>query len=189
MFCIVLVQEVPPFCVTDVNLTQSFWNCSGSVYKLKAHSSALHNGASMVPCVKHFLQEGITILTENVAFQFSGQRTGTKGWKILYHSNLMLLLFASEIKTKAPSLTCTTHSPVTAQTNKQHWGYLSNFKVWFLLMVIFSSPCSFDWMGDVESMKLIIFRWEVGLSFNRHVSPLTAIREKSDCHHHQLEVL
>lgn len=189
MFCIVLVQEIPPFCVTDVNLTQSFWNCSGSVYKLKAHSSALHNGASMVPCVKHFLQEGITILTENVAFQFSGQRTGTKGWKILYHSNLMLLLFASEIKTKAPSLTCTTHSPVTAQTNKQHWAYLSNFKVWFLLMVIFSSPCSFDWMGEVESMRVIIFRWEVGLSFNRHVSPLTAIREKSDCHHHQLEVL
>lgn len=146
MFCIVLMQEVTAFCrVTDVNLSQSFWNCSGPVYKLKAHSPALHNGASFVPCVEHLLQKGITILTEIVAFQFSWQGIQTKGWKILSLSNLILLLFASELKTKAPSLTCTTHSPVTAHTNKQYWGYLFISNVWFFFMVFFFPVHLIEW--------------------------------------------
>lgn len=170
MFCILRKQKVTPFCCgTDANLAQSFWNCSGSVFKLKAHSSVLHNGASLVPCVENLLQKGITILTENVVFQFNWQGLQTKSWKILSLSNPILLLFASEINAEAPSLTCTTHSPVTAHTNKQYWGYLFIFNVWFFLVVIFF-PCLFDWMGKVEHMNWIIFRWEVGMSFDIHVS-------------------
>lgn len=136
------------------------------MYKLKTHSSVLHNGASLLPCVEHLLQKGITILTENVAFQFSWQGPQTKGWKILSVSNLILLLFASEIQTKAPSLTCPTHCPVTTHTNKQHWDYLFIFNVWFFLRGIF-----FHWMGKFEHMNWIIFRWEAGMSPNRHMLP------------------
>lgn len=146
MFRIVSMQEVTPFWrVTGVNLAQPFRNCSGSVYKLKAHSSVLHNGACSAPRAEHLLQKGITILTENVAFQFSWQERQTKGWKMLSLSNLILLLFASEIKTEAPLLTCTIHSPVTAHANKQCRGYLFIFIVWFFLVVIFP-PFSFNLM-------------------------------------------
>lgn len=76
MFHIVFMQKVTPlYRETDVNLWQSGQNYSGSVYKLKAHSSVLHNGASL--CVGHLLQKGITILTQNLAFQYSWQETQT----------------------------------------------------------------------------------------------------------------
>lgn len=37
--------------------------------------------------------------------------------------------------------------------------------------LFFSPPCSFDWMGKVECMNWIIFRWEVGMSFNMSFIP------------------